>query len=256
MEYFYTVEKYRKAELKIKRSVFICHLAQVTSIAGAKKFISEKNTEYKTANHNCWAYIIGKKAEIYHSSDAGEPSGTAGQPMLNTLKKHNMSNVVAVVTRFFGGVKLGIRGLIEAYETSVESAVQQAPLNKIIEKRTFSFSLSYDLYETVRYKAQKAEANIESEDFSEKVSLKISIEKHKAQFLEIFFNELAIPVKFQTFKYLIFNELLNSLYCRFNISLCRYSNNRILWFTVLINNQSRNAHHIIFYRNILCIIYI
>ena len=190
MEYYYTLEKYSKTELKIKRSIFICHLTSVETIAEAKNFISEINSQYKTANHNCWAYVIGKNADVFHSSDAGEPSGTAGQPMLNTLKKYKLSNVAAVVTRYFGGVKLGVRGLIEAYELSVKTGIRSTKLKKIVEKIFFSFSASYDLFNTIRYQVQKADGIIENEVFSEKVNLKISVEKQKSMFLENYFKDL------------------------------------------------------------------
>ncbi len=112
---------------KIKRSVFVCRLSYADTIDAAKNFISKVSKEYKTATHNCWAYVVGDSAQISHCSDAGEPPGTAGKPMLNTLLSHNMTCTAAVVTRYYGGVKLGVRGLIEAYALAVDQTIGQAP---------------------------------------------------------------------------------------------------------------------------------
>ena len=191
MKYFFSVKEYTKEEVKIKRSVFIAHLKYVETIKEAKDFISEITKEYKTANHNCWAYIIGKKAEIFHSSDAGEPAGTAGVPMLNALKKNDMSNVSAVVTRYFGGVKLGVRGLIEAYSGSVKAAVTKASLLKIVETIEFRFSTSYEMYETIKYNLKGFEAEILDTEFSDKVILKVSVEIHKQAEPENFLKQLS-----------------------------------------------------------------
>src|SRR3989339_351950 len=102
--YFYSVDRQRIKMIKIKRSVFVCTLDHVESIEKAKAFISRISKENKTATHNCWAYILGEKGEMFHSSDAGEPSGTAGKPMLSILKNYHMTQIAAVVTRYFGGV--------------------------------------------------------------------------------------------------------------------------------------------------------
>src|SRR5687768_10618077 len=111
---FFIIDRDFEAEVKIKNSVFICHLRPAQTVEEAKAFISEISGQYKDATHNCWAYITGKNGDIFHSSDAGEPAGTAGKPILNTLNKYRLTNISAVVTRYYGGVKLGVRGLIDA----------------------------------------------------------------------------------------------------------------------------------------------
>ncbi len=146
---FYSVGKQddepcRMVEIKIRRSTFICSLSYASSMEKAKGFISQVSRQHSTATHNCWAYIIGAAGEIFHSSDAGEPSGTAGKPMLNTLNKYRMTCTAAVVTRYFGGVKLGIRGLIDAYSRSVEAAVEAAPLVRLVPTCSFQVDLPYD----------------------------------------------------------------------------------------------------------------
>lgn len=140
----YSIEDYQKAILKIKRSVFTCRLARVADIEAAKQFISRISKENKTATHNCWAYVLGDHGQIMHSSDAGEPSGTAGKPMLNTLLKNQLTQVVAVVTRHFGGVKLGVRGLMDAYSESVQAALDTKKTIKCVQTALFRVELSYE----------------------------------------------------------------------------------------------------------------
>ena len=127
----------------------MCTLERVDSIDAAKGFISRISRENKTATHNCWAYIIGEKGEIFHCSDAGEPSGTAGKPMLNALKSHQMTNISAVVTRHFGGVKLGVRGLIDAYFESVKTTIETKKLKKMIQAVSLRVEVSYGFNDTL-----------------------------------------------------------------------------------------------------------
>ena len=146
--YFYVIDQPRETTIKIRRSIFTCRLEPVDSIEAAKAFISSVAKENKTATHNCWAYILGDRGETFHSSDAGEPAGTAGKPMLNTLQSGRMTGVAAVVTRYFGGVKLGVRGLIEAYAESVRSAMDLAPLKKRVQIVSYDVTLDYAFNDT------------------------------------------------------------------------------------------------------------
>ena len=114
-----------KYELKIKKSLFIGHLKYVNDLESARDFIREIKKQHKQANHNCFAYVIG---DNFYSSDDREPSGSAGRPILNMIRRHNLTNVVIVVTRYFGGVELGIRGLIEAYGNVAEGTIREVGL--------------------------------------------------------------------------------------------------------------------------------
>ena len=198
MEYFYSVNKERHVEIKIKRSTFIAHLHFADSMQEAKKFISKISAEHKTANHNCWAYIVGDRGQTFHSSDAGEPSGTAGQPMLNALKKHDMTNVTAVVTRYFGGVKLGIRGLIEAYGESVETAIKTALLKKLVKYQEYKIVVAYDFVETLKHRVHNLNAEIVNVEYAAEVTLQIRIEEHEKKELESFLIELDKAGKIQS----------------------------------------------------------
>ncbi|MDZ4182239.1 MAG: YigZ family protein, partial [Candidatus Cloacimonadaceae bacterium] len=111
----FTVSEISYTAQKIQRSEFIAWLYPAQNVDQARELIAAHNKAHADATHNCYAYVIGFDRETQYYSDAGEPSGTAGKPMLNALLSASMTNVLAIVTRHFGGIKLGVRGLIEAY---------------------------------------------------------------------------------------------------------------------------------------------
>ncbi len=189
-EYFYTVDSDRKNEIKIQRSRFICAMRHVTTMEDAKLFISEIAAQHKQANHNCWAYVVGDAGQTFHASDAGEPSGTAGKPMLNALKRHDLTNVAVVVTRYFGGIKLGIRGLIEAYGQAVEDCVQVEPLKKIVHVKSFLVTVDYGFSESLKYKVTSLSGEITDAEYTDKVTLTVDVEEKDAGPLVALLDEL------------------------------------------------------------------
>lgn len=147
MEEFITVEGVIEEKVNIERSLFIATLTCVGSEKEAKEFITLINKKYQNATHNCPAYRVYDSGQLIEfSSDVGEPTGTAGLPMLNTLRKNELINVAVVVTRYFGGVKLGVRGLINAYSQAVLKAIEKArELNSIkVKKRAYKQKLKLD----------------------------------------------------------------------------------------------------------------
>lgn len=143
-----TIKSDNITEEDIKKSRFICHLKRVTTEDDARQFISSIKKEHYKANHSCSAMIIGDNSEIKRSSDDGEPSGTAGVPMLTVLEKQELTNVVAVVTRYFGGIKLGAGGLIRAYAGSVANALIQTGIVSVKEQAGLRLTLTYPQYQT------------------------------------------------------------------------------------------------------------
>ena len=121
-----TIAKDTRTEQIISKSRFICSLKKVKTEDEAQEFIKAVKKEFWDATHNCSAYVIDEQHQ--RSSDDGEPSGTAGMPMLGVLRKQNLQQVAAVVTRYFGGIKLGAGGLVRAYAGSVSRAVEEAGL--------------------------------------------------------------------------------------------------------------------------------
>ncbi|MGX7777244.1 YigZ family protein [Streptococcus pluranimalium] len=143
-----TITSNHTTEEEIKKSRFICHLKRVTSEEEARDFIAAIKKEHYRANHSCSAMIIGENSEVKRSSDDGEPSGTAGVPMLTVLEKQELTNVVAVVTRYFGGIKLGAGGLIRAYTGSVAQALNEIGLVTVKEQVGLQVILTYPQYQT------------------------------------------------------------------------------------------------------------
>ena len=136
---YYTIVHSWKNETRVEKSRFICNLQKAASEAEAQEHIREMKKQYWDAAHNCSAYVIGKDLAVQRFSDDGEPSGTAGLPMLEVLRKKGIYNVVAVVTRYFGGVKLGTGGLARAYAGSVVTALEGAGLAKVVAMGQYSF---------------------------------------------------------------------------------------------------------------------
>ncbi|WP_306369726.1 YigZ family protein [Nocardiopsis sp. CC223A] len=118
-----TIRRDGEHEQEIKRSRFLCALARVADEEAAREFIARRRREHWNATHNCTAYILGEDGGVQRSSDDGEPAGTAGVPMLEVLRHRGMTDTVAVVTRYYGGVKLGAGGLIRAYGNAVSAAI-------------------------------------------------------------------------------------------------------------------------------------
>ena len=139
----FTIVKDFRQEIVIEKSRFICTLKKVQSEAEAQEFIKTIKKEFWDATHNCSAYIVDDMAQ--RSSDDGEPSGTAGLPMLEVLRKNKLTNTAAVVTRYFGGIKLGAGGLVRAYTNSVAEVVKATGIAQKVLVSKFSFI--YDLNE-------------------------------------------------------------------------------------------------------------
>ena len=144
---FRTIKEDVQVQEEIKKSRFICHAKRVYSEEEARAFITAIKKEHYKATHNCSAFIIGERSEIKRTSDDGEPSGTAGVPMLGVLENHNLTNVCVVVTRYFGGIKLGAGGLIRAYAGSVALAVKEIGIVEIKEQAGIQIQMSYAQYQ-------------------------------------------------------------------------------------------------------------
>ncbi|WP_066372164.1 YigZ family protein [Neobacillus fumarioli] len=129
---YYTVKAYGEHEINIQKSRFIAHVQRAESEQEAQEFIQNIKKRHWNATHNCSAYLIGENDQIQKANDDGEPSGTAGVPILEVLKKRNLKDTVVVVTRYFGGIKLGAGGLIRAYGKAASEGLDAAG---IVERR-------------------------------------------------------------------------------------------------------------------------
>ena len=144
---FRTIKEDGQVQEEIKKSRFICHAKRVYSEEEARDFITAIKKEHYKATHNCSAFIIGERSEIKRTSDDAEPGGTAGVPMLGVLENHNLTNICVVVTRYFGGIKLGAGGLIRAYAGSVALAVKEIGIIEIKEQVGIAIQMSYTQYQ-------------------------------------------------------------------------------------------------------------
>ena len=170
------------AETEIKKSRFLCHLKRVTTEEEAKAFIQGIKKEHWKANHNCSAYLIGERSEIQRSSDDGEPSGTAGVPMLEVLKKNDLINVCVVVTRYFGGIKLGAGGLIRAYSHAVSHGLQTVGL--VMGKLQQEISLDLDYSLLGKLQNSLPETTIKETIFAEKVTVICRVDEEQVENFE------------------------------------------------------------------------
>lgn len=170
MENYRTIKENGIDEMEIKKSKFICHLKRVETEAEAIEFIDEIKKEHWKATHNCSAYTLGINDEIQRANDDGEPSGTAGIPMLEILLKRELKNVVAVVTRYYGGVKLGAGGLIRAYGGSVNQAVDKIGVVERQLQQLIDVTVAYPQSGHVEHSLREAGYTIQEISFTEHVT--------------------------------------------------------------------------------------
>ncbi|MGT2961345.1 YigZ family protein [Streptococcus caballi] len=165
----------------IKKSRFICQVKRVSSEEEGRAFIAQIKKEHYKANHSCSAMIIGENSDIKRSSDDGEPSGTAGMPMLTVLEKQGLTNLVVVVTRYFGGIKLGTGGLIRAYSGSVAHALQEIGIVEVKELEGIKIKLTYPQYQTFGNFLQKHDLQEFDTEFLENVTTDLYLEEEKIE---------------------------------------------------------------------------
>lgn len=157
-------------EMVIEKSRFITYLNRALNEEEAKTYIAQIKKMHPDATHHCTAYIFGEHDEFQKSSDDGEPSGTAGIPMLESLRKNNMQDIVVVVVRYFGGIKLGAGGLIRAYSKSVSTALSTATLMEKRKMKVYKCQFTYDLIGVLDYYFLKHSITILDKTYDEKVS--------------------------------------------------------------------------------------
>lgn len=174
---YLTIKEDGQAELEIKKSRFICSLKRIESEEEAKEFIQKIKKEHWKANHNCSAFVLGEQNEIQRSSDDGEPSGTAGVPMLEVLKKNEVMNVAAVVTRYFGGTKLGAGGLIRAYSGAVANALHEIGIVQGILQQEVFTTIDYSLLGKLQHYLEQKNLQVKDTQFLENVTLCIMVEE-------------------------------------------------------------------------------
>lgn len=173
MEKFKTISNNVETEIVEKKSKFIANLYYVNSLKDAEEKLKDIKKKYFNARHNCYAYrVINEENIVEKSSDDGEPSGTAGAPMLNILSKMELVNVIVVVTRYFGGILLGTGGLVKAYSDATKKAIENSQF-AIEEKGIIAeVKLNYNDFENFKYCCKKTNVKIIETEYLENISCK------------------------------------------------------------------------------------
>lgn len=168
---YYTIRQPEKAEINVKRSRFIAYAYPVSSAEEALMYVKETGKEHHAATHVCWAYAIDPQFLEVRSQDDGEPSGTAGKPILSRLIARDITATLILVVRYFGGVKLGTSGLIEAYREAAEEVLKKVEPQEIILNDEVEIAFAPHLTGEVMRVVKKEEASISAEDFCEEYLL-------------------------------------------------------------------------------------
>lgn len=173
----YTIKGEIISTLEITKSTFITYLKNIDNVEDAKKYVQQIKDEHPDATHHVVAMTIGKTGEYGQANDDGEPSGTAGLPVLDVFRKNDITNFVCVVVRYFGGIKLGAGGLVRAYSKSASTALKQLEIVPIIEYKHISITFDYSFLNIIENRL--SEYNILQKTFTSSVSfiIKLPIDK-------------------------------------------------------------------------------
>lgn len=190
------LEKELSAEIVEKKSRFIATLFYVNSVGEAEEKIKIIKKRYYDAKHNCFAYIVNDdKVFIKKSSDDGEPSGTAGAPMVEILEKQGLANLLIVVTRYFGGILLGTGGLVRAYSDSLKKALEKATIVELEQGFELDVELDYSNFEKFKYYCSKNNINIINCTYLDNVICKIELNEIEKEKLENdFYNQNILKI--------------------------------------------------------------
>ena len=180
-DFFKTVKGISQGLYKEKMSKFISFAEPVQSADEAKAVIKKYQNQYHDARHVCWAYMIGTDRSEYLSSDNGEPSGTAGKPILGQINSFGLTNIVLVVVRYFGGIKLGTSGLIVAYREAAAEAINAGEILECHEQTTITFTFAYLGMNDVMKVIKSEDLRIVSQDFDNCCTMTIQLDADKAE---------------------------------------------------------------------------
>lgn len=187
-----TVFEYGEAEIVIQKSRFIARVMPVESYEEAQAFVAQMKQEYKDATHNVPAIICGPKQEMQWASDDGEPSGTSGLPMLKLIADTGLTNVAVVVTRYFGGIKLGTGGLSRAYTALAKAGIEAAGVCGVYESTVIDCSVEYTHLPKIQNSAKDELFEIGGIQYSDKVDMQISCMSENTEEVKSRLNNLTL----------------------------------------------------------------
>lgn len=171
------VTKEGTGEIVEKKSRFIGASYIVESVEDAEKKIAEVSKKYWDARHNCYAYVIGKNSENTRCSDNGEPSGTAGKPILEVITGAGLTNTLVIVTRYFGGVLLGTGGLVRAYTQAAQAAIAASETGEMVYARQLMIEVAYNMINNVKYFLEQNKISISDPRYTENVQYDICVKE-------------------------------------------------------------------------------
>ena len=172
---FKVVTKEGTGEIVEKKCRFIGSTFVVESVEEAEKRIAEVSKKYWDARHNCYAYVIGKNSENTRCSDNGEPSGTAGKPILEVITGAGLTNTLVIVTRYFGGVLLGTGGLVRAYTQAAQAAIAASETGEMVYARQLTLEVAYNMINNVKYFLEQNKISISDPRYTENVQYDICV---------------------------------------------------------------------------------
>ena len=184
-----TVMEEAEAEQTIEKSRFISHIKPVTSKEAAEEFIAEIRASYKTATPNVPAFVIGNKMQLQWASDDGEPQGTSGAPIVQMLVKEELTNVAVVVTRYFGGIKLGTGGLVRAYTSSAKLALEAAGIADVREMLVLEVRMAYSYLAKMKNLAGEF-FSVENISYTDSIVMQLSTEPENEERLKAFLADM------------------------------------------------------------------
>ncbi|KXG08986.1 IMPACT family member YigZ [Anoxybacillus sp. P3H1B] len=178
---YYTVKGYGESEIVIEKSRFICYANRATTEEEATQFIQTIKKKHWDATHNCSAYLIGEHDHIQKANDDGEPSGTAGVPMLEVLRKKGLKDTVVVVTRYFGGIKLGAGGLVRAYSKAVSEGLKAAEIVERRLMRIMHVAIDYNWLGKVENALRSSIYDVKAIHYLDHVEIEVFVEENNKQ---------------------------------------------------------------------------
>src|SRR5665647_2227304 len=187
---FKTIDKAASVEQVIEKSKFIAHVSPVNTKEAGDDFITKIKSENKSATHNVPAMVIGDKFQIQWASDDGEPQGTSGAPIVQMLVSEGITNIAVVITRYFGGVKLGTGGLVRAYTSSAKLAIEAAGIIEIREMENFNVSFDYCYLNKLQNIGLTEGFNIDNIEYTDIVKVTLSIAPEDSKNLENILNNV------------------------------------------------------------------
>lgn len=184
MKLYSTVEREASAEQIIEKSRFITYVKPVSSKEEADAFIAEIKKKHKDATHNVPAMVIGDKFQIQWASDDGEPQGTSGAPIVQMLVQEGVTNVAIVVTRYFGGIKLGTGGLVRAYTSSAKLGLEAAKVIEIFEKKVLTYQVDYGIFNKLSNFTFEQNVSIENVVYTDIVKFDLVVEPEETDLVK------------------------------------------------------------------------